>query len=1070
MGVVENVGKFLAKVFGTRNDRLIKSTFPIVEKINALEEKYEAFSDGELREETDRFKKRLKEGETLDQILPEAFALVREGSKRFLRMRHFDVQLMGGIFLHQGKIAEMVTGEGKTLVATLPAYLNALEGKGVHIVTVNDYLAKRDRDWNAPLFEGLGLSVGAIQSHMDSSERQREYACDITYGTNNEFGFDYLRDNMKMDIEDQVQRGLNYCIIDEVDSVLIDEARTPLIISGGAEESVDIYYKANRIAQALKKGRDYEVKEKERSIIMTEEGMERAEELAGVGPLYSGRNGLIWPHALDNALSAKELYKRDKDYMVEDGKVIIIDEFTGRKMEGRTWSDGLHQAIEAKEGLKIQEETQTLATITFQNYFRLYKKLSGMTGTAMTEAAEFAKIYDLDVVALPTNRPLIRHNFDDRIYGTLQEKFAAIEEEVVAVHASGRPVLVGTVSVENSELLSERIRRRGVPHQVLNAKYHEKEAAIVAKAGQLGAVTIATNMAGRGTDIVLGTFTKQELLDHWKKCNAAPKKLRLDDPEFYDKLQEFWKRGGLLERWKYAGIAKKFEVNGKVYEGMPLCTSVRELGGLHIVGTERHEARRIDNQLRGRCGRQGDPGTTRFFLSLEDDLMRIFANDWVRSFLQKHGMSGGQDISHPWVSKAIERAQKKVEAHHFEIRKHLLDYDKVMNEQRTIIYNERQAILRGENLKDKIKNWIREDIVQVVEKYAGEDVDDEQKDYNAIVAYVFMKYGILLDLDKYKTRKEEYKEPEVLAPYIIDIIEKHRYDQIQKQIHDYIQDKVGQDVTLTVAKKNQLRNWVNTTYDLGFEKEDLEHLSEKEDFIRVFQQRAEELDIHSLDEEEREKILDLVKKKFTNPKDPRKAMVDIQKWVEKKYGVHILEAGFYRRQPLYQGLAEGIIEEIFEKYEQREKSLGAENMRQLERFILLQKIDEKWKDHLRAMDELKASIGMRGYGQEDPKIAYKREGYRMFEEMNQSLKNEVTDLILKLVIEQDEEMHDVYGLDTAEAIHQEFLAHEAAMEAAAEASKGEETARRPIRAAVKVGRNDPCICGSGKKYKKCCGE
>src|SRR3989338_1431101 len=648
----------LTKVFGTSNERIINKIKPIAAYINSLEPKMMSLTDAEIRQQTDKFKERLTKGETVDDILPEAFATVREASRRVLiapspdspnrTMRHFDVQLIGGVVLHQGKIAEMATGEGKTLVATLPAYLNALTGNGVHIVTVNDYLAKRDRDWMSPVYEFLGMKAGAIQSHQEYEEKKAAYLCDITYGTNNEFGFDYLRDNMRIRSEEQVQisRGLNYAIVDEVDSILVDEARTHLIISGPAEESTEKYYIADRVARRLKVGKHFEIKEKERMVHLDEEGIEEVEKQLNVDSLYTGTN-MEWPHHIEQALRAHHLFKNDKDYIVKNGEVIIVDEFTGRLMEGRVWSDGLHQAVQAKEHQRIKEENQTLATITLQNFFRLYKKLAGMTGTAITEAAEFDKIYKLEVVVIPTNKPLHRTNFPDRVYRTEKEKFNAIIKEIVEVHKEGRPILVGTVSIEKSELLSERLRKEGVEHEVLNAKHHEREAHIIAKAGQRGNLTIATNMAGRGTDIVLG-------------------------------------------------------------EGVPT------LGGLHIVGTERHEARRIDNQLRGRAGRQGDPGSSRFYVSLQDDLMRIFASERVSSLLKMFGMEEGMAIEHSMVTKSIERAQKKVEEHNFEIRKHLLEYDEVMDEQRKTIYGMRQDALEGKNLRDYVLRMMEDSIKEIV--------------------------------------------------------------------------------------------------------------------------------------------------------------------------------------------------------------------------------------------------------------------------------------------------------------------------------------------------------------------
>jgi len=852
----------------SRNERILRELQPIVEQINALEPKMMRLKDSELAAKTDEFKDRLAHGETLDDLLPEAFAVVREVSRRILitpnpdspypTMRHFDVQLIGGIVLHQGKIAEMATGEGKTLVATLPAYLNALTGKGVHIVTVNDYLARRDRDWMGPVYEFLGMKAGALQDGQSIEEKKEAYNCDITYGTDHEFGFDYLRDNMRISVEEQVQRSRYYAIVDEVDSVLIDEARTPLIISGPAEESTNKYYIADKIARRLKKGVHFEIKEKENAAHLTEEGIERVEKELGVGSIYAGRN-VDWPHYIEQALRARHLYKRDRDYIVKGGEVVIVDEFTGRLMPGRVWSDGLHQAICAKEHLKIKEENQTLATITYQNFFRLYEKLAGMTGTAATEAAEFQKIYGLEVVVIPTNKKLIRHSYPDVVYRTEREKFDAIEEEIVRIHKTGRPILVGTVSIEKSEMLSERLKRRGIKHEVLNAKHHEREAQIIAKAGQRGAVTIATNMAGRGTDIVLG-------------------------------------------------------------EG------VAELGGLHIIGTERHEARRIDNQLRGRAGRQGDPGSSQFFLSLEDDLMRIFASERVSAILKKFGMEEGMAIEHPMVTRSIERAQKRVEERNFEIRKTLLEYDEVMNEQRKIIYNQRQEILEGKNLKQMVLDMLTEVTQDAIDMFIGDRSNPDEWDLQGLVSWVRRKAGIELTPDSLKEKTPEEIEEELI-----------------KLLH-----------------------------------------------------RA---------------------------------------------------------------------------YDEREREVGEEQMRRIERFLLLERIDSKWKDHLYAMDHLKAGIGLRGYGQVDPKIEYKREGYAMFDEMVRSIKQDVTDLIFKVRVEkEDEELLGAIWRESS-AVHDSSSAYTAQREQAIAASQGggEGVSRPIVVTAQRVGRNDPCPCGSGKKFKKCCG-
>ncbi len=877
---ITGINRVLLKVFGSRNERVLKSFWPIVASVSALEPEMKRLSDEGLQGKTAELRDRLANGATLDDLLPEAFAAVREASFRNLRtqsgvaMRHFDVQLLGGIVLHGGKIAEMVTGEGKTLVATLPAYLNALAAKGVHVVTVNDYLAQRDRDWMSPVYGALGITVGAIQSQMESSDRQQQYACDITYGTNNEFGFDYLRDNMKTDLSQQVmQRGRTFAIVDEVDSILIDEARTPLIISGPAEESSEKYYVANRVAKRLGRGQDFEVKEKERSIALTEAGIEKAQRLVGVPSFYVGKD-MEWPHLMEQALRAHHLYHRDVEYVIREGEVVIVDEFTGRLMEGRTWSDGLHQAVEAKEGLQIRRENQTLATITLQNYFKLYEKLAGMTGTAMTEAVEFDRIYKLEVVAIPPNKPVRRVDHGDVVYRTAREKYTAIVDEIVGINAEERPILVGTVSIEKSELLSGMLRRRGIAHDVLNAKHHQREAEIVALAGQPGRVTISTNMAGRGTDIVLGP-----------------------------------------------GIAQK--------------------GGLHVVGTERHEARRIDNQLRGRCARQGDPGSSKFFLCLEDDLMRRFASDRVGAILKRLGMKEGEEISHPWVTKSIERAQKKVENYHFEIRKNLLEYDGVMNEQRGLVYTQRQEVLEGRDLHA----MVREMVVQVVSD----------------------KVPFYLSLD-------------VPAP-----------------------GEPGGD---------------------GVEK----------------------------------------------PLHPVEAL---ERWSRSSYGLVIEDLGIDGDRPPVEysdAVCEKVIEAWDRRFDEKLAAYGEQMMHRIERFILLMKIDEKWKDHLHAMDQLRSAIGLRSVAQIDPKVAYKQEGYKMFAEMIENLRNEVTQLVLRVEVrsEDEERLRTRSRLDKAE------YRHDASAVPAPEAAQASGPAPDgPIKPIVnkqpKVGRNDDCPCGSGKKYKRCCG-
>jgi len=801
----------LTKIFGTKNERDLKKLQPYVVAINALEPQIQKLTDAQLQAKTAEFKEKLRQGATVDDILVEAFAVVREVARRTIKMRHFDVQLVGGIVLHQGKIAEMKTGEGKTLVATLPAYLNALEGKGVHIVTVNDYLAKRDAEWMGPIYKFLGLTVGVIQHDLGDAERQKAYAADITYGTNNEFGFDYLRDNMKFRLEDLVQREFNYAIVDEVDSILIDEARTPLIISGPTQESTQLYYKVDNFVRRLQKDKHFILDEKTRTIALNENGVAEAEKYFGVPNLYD-LNYMDLVHAINQSLKAHFLFKRDVDYMVKDGQVIIVDEFTGRLMPGRRYSDGLHQALEAKERVRVEEEYQTLASITFQNYFRMYKKLAGMTGTAATEAAEFQQIYNLDVVEIPTNKPLIRTEYPDVIYRTAREKWNAVVEEIIELNKIGRPVLVGTISIEKSEKLSEMLRKKGIKHVVLNAKYHELEAQIIAQAGRIGAVTIATNMAGRGVDILLGgnpEFLAKEAL---KKAGLDPAQVT---PEQFNKAYQ-----------------EALRITSEEHE------KVVALGGLHILGTERHESRRIDNQLRGRAGRQGDPGSSRFYLSLEDDLMRIFGSDRLSGLMSRIGMSEGVPIQHPMVSRAIERAQKQVEAQNFSIRKHLLEYDDVMNKQRETIYRQRREILEGKDLHEYYFNLIDSLVEWYLDQFANKNKHPDEWDREALRQAIFSQFG---------------------------------YDLNQLNL-----------------------DWEAITYD---------------------------------------------------------------------------------------ELEEKLIGKLKEIYTQKEEQLGSERMREFERLILLQVIDSRWKDHLLEMDYLKEGIGLRGYGQRDPLIEYKKESYEMFQQM-----------------------------------------------------------------------------------------
>ena len=900
------VTSILRKVFGSRNDRILKRLQKNVNKINALEPELEKLSDEALSARTVGFRKRLKAGETLDQLLVEAFATVREASKRVLDMRHFDVQLIGGMVLHEGKIAEMRTGEGKTLVATLFAYLNALPGKGVHVVTVNDYLARRDADWMGRLYRFLGLSTGVAVAGMSPDEKRAAYACDITYGTNNEFGFDYLRDNMAFRLEDKVQRELHAAVVDEVDSILIDEARTPLIISGPTDDNSELYLVMKDLVKELVKQEeedgpgDYSVDEKQKQVHFTEEGHRRVEELLLKNgliqqgqSLYDAAN-LSLMHHLNAALRAQALYQRDVDYIVQDNQVVIVDEFTGRTMPGRRWSEGLHQAVEAKEGVPIQNENQTLASITFQNYFRLYDKLAGMTGTADTEAPEFQQIYGLEVVVIPTNAPMIRNDMGDLVFLTQKEKYAAVAEDIRDCRKRGQPVLVGTTSIEVSEYLSKLLKKDGIEHEVLNAKQHEREAQIVAQAGRPGAVTIATNMAGRGTDIVLGGNLEAEL--------AA-----LENPDEHT----------------VARLKKEWEERHR---------QVIEAGGLHIIGTERHESRRVDNQLRGRAGRQGDPGSSRFYLSLEDNLMRIFASERVSGLMQKLGMQEGEAIEHPWVSKAIENAQRKVEAHNFSIRKNLLEFDDVANDQRKVIYAQRNELMSADDISDSIKA-IREDVLNtVIDSYIPPGSLDEQWDIPGL---------------------EEAMETE-------------------------------------------------------------------------FGQRF-----------------------------------DIQGWLDADDELH------------EESLRVRLLAELERIHEEKEKLAGAETMRHFEKAVMLQVLDQSWKEHLAAMDYLRQGIHLRGYAQKDPKQEYKREAFQMFTELLERIKLDVIGILSKVQVRTESDVEAVEEQRRSKAQvqyrHDEMSGlpeGEQAGEVSGQAAEQQQPFKREGR---KIGRNEPCPCGSGKKYKQCHG-
>ncbi|MBI5143421.1 MAG: preprotein translocase subunit SecA [Nitrospirae bacterium] len=882
----------LKKILGTKNERELKRIQPLVDRINSLEPSVQPLSDEQLRGKTVEFRSRLQNGETLHDILPEAFAVCREASRRVLGMRHFDVQLIGGIVLHNGNIAEMKTGEGKTLVATLPVYLNALSGRGVHVVTVNDYLARRDAAWMGELYGFLGLSTGVIVHGLNDEQRQASYGADITYGTNNEFGFDYLRDNMKYNLEDYSQRELNFAIVDEVDSILIDEARTPLIISGPSEESTGKYYNTEKIVQKLRKDTDFTVEEKSKTAALTEEGVAHAEKLLGIENLFDPSN-IDHVHCIIKGLVAHEMYRRDVDYVVNNGEVVIVDEFTGRLMPGRRWSDGLHQAIEAKEGLKIESENQTLATITFQNYFRMYNKLAGMTGTAATEAAEFEKIYNLETMVIPTHMPMIRKDNSDLIYRTKKGKFEAAINEIEACHKKGQPVLVGTISIENSEILSELLKRRKVPHAVLNAKQHEREAEIVMQAGRKGAVTIATNMAGRGTDIVLGGNPKA-LSKYMLKGNAT-------DEE----------RAEALRKAEELCAAEKKDVLAA--------------GGLHILGTERHESRRIDNQLRGRSGRQGDPGSSRFYLSLEDDLMRIFGSDRIAGMMDKLGMDDSAPIEHKMVSKAIENAQKKVEAHHFDARKHLLEYDDVMNKQRLEIYGFRRDILSGASLGERVREMVDTNIDSLVEIYCPDDKHVEEWDLHGLKEAVYAQFDM--------------------------------------------------HVEITAGK--------------------------------------------------------------------REAMADeISAILNKSYAL-------------------------------KEEELGSDFMRYLERVISLQVIDTQWKDHLLGIDHLKEGIGLRGYGQRDPLVEYKKEAFNMFSELGDRIASETVSKLyhVRITREDEPQSHGTEASPAAKPLPSRTTLPVSQPRNIA-LNRGESAVKAttaPVTHGNKVGRNDPCPCGSGKKYKKCCG-
>ncbi|MCC7475897.1 MAG: SEC-C domain-containing protein [Pirellulales bacterium] len=1219
------LGRFeraITGMFGSANARFLKRLQPKVEAINALEPKYQAMTDAELQAQTSNFRRRLEAGETLDDILVEAFAVCREGGRRFLGLRHYDVQLLGGMILHEGNIAEMVTGEGKTLVATLPAYLNALQPitiddaghprGSVHVVTVNDYLARRDMEWMGPLYTGLGLTVGTIQAGMESDERQAAYACDITYGTNNEFGFDYLRDNMRIAARgdsrfdkrhQQAQGPLNFAIIDEVDNILIDEARTPLIISGPAEDDITKYGRADKVARQLKKDIHFEVKEKEHTANLTDEGVREAERLAGVESFYTAGN-MQWPHLIDNSLKAHHLYKRDVNYVVQNGEVVIVDEFTGRLMPGRHWSDGLHQAVEAKEGVRIKEESQTLATITLQNFFKLYKKICGMTGTALTEAGEFWKIYKLDVIGVPTNKPLQRLIHADVIYRSEREKFTAIADEIERLNRwdqvlkddgeylvgaieketeqeltvlpqdskqpvviprakvkeyqrRGRPVLVGTVSIEKSERLSSLLDKRGIKHQVLNAKHHKREAEIVAQAGRKSGVTIATNMAGRGTDIILGgnpeTMAWAQLQDKYAT--------RLDVPP---------------EEWHQLVTEIEQRENMKV-EGQ----EVKSLGGLHIIGTERHEARRIDLQLRGRCGRQGDPGSSRFYLSLEDDLMRIFAGEWVKNLLTRMGMQEGEAIESRMVSRRIEGAQKKVEERNFEVRKNLLEYDEVMDEQRKRVYSYRQRILDGTNCRDLITEMIDAQVDEHLERILAPNYGAESFAAAA---------GSLLhaQLEAKDFRNTEFKDAERIA---VDVASR----MAESQVLDAIEENLPEGEEESEWNWASLASTANTRWGLNLRDRDLkkighDHLAEElikladdalrrvdltpcarylepdygirtacawlrdkfgvvmspdevcnldtPQFMELAHQRAKE----AYDEREaeypvlaglyrfsaqgsggqrqgflREDLVEWAKRRFdadislddlkNKQRDEiREVLVACSRHTNERASQVAAEAQ-HRVEQLFSsepeagsatlGAATGQNGKLNDLVAWLRSSCSAEisgeelarlnheaatrrvsqlvedhfrpEMRRMERLLIIQILDQAWKEHLLAMDHLKSSVGLRGYAQVDPKVEYKREGMALFDAMWNSVGSYVTDLIFKME-QLDEGFVGSTWVESA-AIKEEAQSASEIERQQQAAIAGTEAPQKlePIRNLTpRVGRNEPCPCGSGEKYKQCC--
>lgn len=1219
-GALSSFERAVTSVFGSANARQVNQLMVKTEEITALEPKYSAMSNEELREQTQLFRNRIRDGESLEDILPEAFGLCREAGKRFLNMRHYDVQLVGGMVLHEGNIAEMVTGEGKTLVATLPAYLNALEGKGVHVITVNDYLARRDMEWMAPLYMNLGLTVNAIQSGMSTHEKQAAYRCDITYGTNNEFGFDYLRDNMRPAAQgddrfpaeaQQCQGPLNYAIIDEVDNILIDEARTPLIISGPSEMDLGRYADADRVARALRKEEHFTVDEKQHNVALTDEGVREAERLADVESFYTAGN-MEWPHLIDNALKAHFLYKLDVNYVVKDRQIIIVDEFTGRLMDGRQWSDGLHQAVEAKEGVPIKPETQTFATASLQNIFKMYKKLSGMTGTAMTEANEFWKIYKLEVVAIPTNRAMQRAEYPDVIYLTEEFKYKALAEEIerttkwdvlwfkdgseiwgeiteeqedqvkfirqgekdaevifkskiTSIEYAGRPVLVGTVSIEKSEKLSRLLERRGIKHEVLNAKQHEREADIVAQAGRKNAVTIATNMAGRGTDIILGGNPETKA---WTQLqHKYPTRLEVPDDEWSELIASIDKEEGMSEQ-------------GQV---------VRDIGGLYVLGTERHESRRIDLQLRGRCGRQGDPGSSRFFLSLEDDLMRIFAGEWVKNMMERIGMKENEPLESKLVSRRIAAAQKKVEERNFEMRKSLLDYDEVMDEQRKRVYRYRQNLLDGHSSRKMILDLIRSQIKEQVEAFLEPEYGIE-----TFASFAGAQLGCTLEPKDFQNmdismatsyaREQAERSAEVTVAEIVEenlpegmedewnckALAKWANTTVGTNFQDHQLRKMDRDDLInTLIEKNHqtinkvdlsegepfldadyglrvLCSWMRHRFGIETTPEEFRDVEDRRAVTDALVSRAEEayneketeypalagISQFTLEQGaqvilDRENLVGWIGRRFEKPltiddvplnrddlkiqliqfsrdagssaaamyaqADDKVEMVfgdgdddttaavatsgtdkldTLAAWMTKELGASAEPEDLSRMNREQLSLAVGgAVDDRFHP-----------EMRRMERQILLNIVDDVWKNHLLTMDHLRSSVGLKGYAQLDPKVEYKREGMRLFDHMWESVGEQVTGLIFRMEsFNQDfirstwvdakarhDEAHSVTG-QGATATATKASTQTAAQQAAESSNRQIDAKPEPIRnTGVKIGRNDPCPCGSGKKYKQCC--